>query len=103
MRFPKKCRYWNHNKETRKTIICFICGKSFQNKNEMMRHRKREHIEIVKPCFQFSQNKCRFKDELCWYKHNEENKKNDNMEADFQEVSEDLDPPIDPHVKNLGV
>ena len=60
----------------------------------MMRHRKREHIEIVKPCFQFSQNKCRFKDELCWYKHNEENKKNDNMEADFQEVSEDLDPPI---------
>ena len=75
--YTDKMCYWNHNKETRKNIDCFICGKSFKNKSELMNHRKQEHYEIVKPCFQFYKNTCRFKDDLCWYKHEEENKNNE--------------------------
>lgn len=84
----------------------FICGKSYENKNEMMRHRKRSHSGIIRPWNQFSQNKCRFKDEECWFKHevnvgSEETNKNieevlndDNMDTVFRKVTEDLDPPI---------
>ena len=95
----EKC-FWNHNKETKENVKCFICAKSFENKNEMMKHRKREHFDIVKPCFQYSQNTCRFKDILCWFKHEEENKNSDNMNVDFREVSEDLDPPIAHQAQN---
>ena len=93
--------WWNHNLEMSKVIKCFICGKSFQNKNEMMKHRKRDHWGIVKLCLQYSKNNCRFKDEQCWFKHEleieinedqenlEEQFDDDKMETVFREVSED--------------
>ena len=111
-KLQEKCPYtdqrcwWNHNEKYKENINCFICGETFDNKNEMMKHRKRNHSHLIKPCNAFSQNKCRFKDDLCWFKHQsedqlkdnteelEEEKKDDYMEKVFREVSEDLDPPI---------
>ena len=50
-------------------VNCFICGETFESKNEMMKHRKSKHYGVVKPCFKFSEKQCRFKDEICWFKH----------------------------------
>ena len=73
----------------------------------MMRHRKRNHVQIVKNCVQFQQNNCRFKDEACWFIHELRNENThdksennhtdvnkDNPEKVFQKVSKDLDPPV---------
>ena len=102
----EKC-WWNHDEKFKENINCFICGETFDNKNEMMKHRKRKHSNLIKHCTEFSLNKCRFKDEQCWFKHQteeklednheelEEEKKDDDMEQVFREVTEDLDPPIE--------
>ena len=108
-----KCTYadnmcwWNHNEEQNESIKCFICGKYFESRMSMMKHRKLEHIKSVKTCTQFQQNNCRFKNEACWFSHEveydntgdkihepSEGNKKDNFEKVFQEVSEDLDPPL---------
>ena len=103
----EKCPYaedicwWNHSKE--RSIKCFICNETFASKMLLMRHRKKDHTQLVKTCNNFSQNNCRFQNDDCWYIHNSENvaepmppKCNDggNVKTVFQKVSEDLDPPI---------
>ena len=71
----------------------------------MMKHRKRDHSNIVKLCSQYQQNRCRFQNESCWFKHenetenpheerNNDEAKNEQPEMVFRPVSEDLDPPI---------
>ena len=72
----------------------------------MMLHRKSEHRNTVKFCSQFQLGNCRFKDEACWFKHDQENedtaeeapedeeKQKPKQKQVFQKVSEDLEPPI---------
>ena len=68
-----------------------------------MRHRKKDHTNLVKSSNNFSQNNCRFQMNDCWYIHDSENGDEainpkcydkDDVETVFQKVSEDLDPPI---------
>ena len=111
-----KCDYtdemcwWNHSSRNLNSdqISCYVCGKVFANKIEMMKHRKTEHIEIVRPCTKFLNNECRFQEMSCWYTHgvnDEETTANnsgpeviedDDMEVDsvFQNVTENLVPPL---------
>ena len=72
----------------------------------MMLHRKSEHRNTVKFCSQFQLGNCRFKDEACWFKHDQENedtaeeapeeeeKQKPKQKQVFQKVSGDLEPPI---------
>ena len=56
---------------------CFFCGKTFTGKNELMKHRKREHVNIVKECDKYREGKCGFENEFCWFLHNMKTAKND--------------------------
>ena len=51
-----KCTYadnmcwWNHNEQQNESIKCFISSDIFESSVQMMRHRKRNHVQIVKMC-----------------------------------------------------
>ena len=71
----------------------------------MMNHRKRSHASYVRKCIQFAKNNCQFKNNSCWYQHEEEMEtdkdtkdKNSNEHEDsdqvFQKVFGNLKPPI---------
>ena len=91
---------------SREEIKCFVCGKIFESKPEMMKHRKKEHSQVIMPCKQFQIKKCRFQDERCWFKHEVENVHNDDApksmdeenpmetESVFQQVTKDQEPPL---------
>ena len=90
--------WWSHVVKTGESKTCYICGKEFQNKNEMMIHRKREHGSIIKDCQEFINKKCRFQEDFCWFKHTIKETDDEIMEIEsnqvFQKASENLKPPI---------
>ena len=101
-----KC-WWIHDakleSEKRGEIFkCYICGDTFGQKGQMMVHKKSKHEELTKYCNLFLDEKCRFKDETCWYRHKDKQKdnskentvKNVTENSVFQEVHENLKPPI---------
>ena len=64
----------------------------------MMIHRKREHGSIVKNCQEFINNKGRFQEHFCWFKHIIKETDDEIMEIEsnqvFPKASENLKPPI---------
>ena len=69
--------WWNHEEKRNcsANIQCYICGKSFEKKSDLMSHRKKNHIDLVQQCNKFINAECRFQSEFCWYKHSQDNKK----------------------------
>ena len=60
---------------------CGFCGKSFNIKNDFMKHRRKDHPEIVTSCRDSSS--CRFGPSRCWFIH-------DNSEENNQLESSDM-------------
>ena len=89
--------WWSHLK-TEKDHSCYICGETFIDKNIMMKHRKKEHGNVVKECSEFIKNNCRFQEAACWFKHSiitiREGVTESNNEQVFQKASENIKPPI---------
>ena len=103
-RIEGQCNYsdemcwWSHVEKNGQDHTCYICGKTFIDKNSMMKHRKIEHVNIVKECSEFIKNNCRFQEAACWFKHSI-NTSNDGVTESlngkvFQKASENLKPPI---------
>ena len=72
-RFCKRCNYeaedghgyvldthfWSeHDKEENESISCKICDEMFPALPELMRHKKKYHIEKVNFCWNFSTDSC---------------------------------------------
>ena len=51
------------------SIACRNCGEMFNEKWNLMNHRKNMHSSNVATCRNFSVGKCNFSAELCWWKH----------------------------------
>ena len=64
-----------------------------------MNHRKREHIEICRPCINFSKGECRFND-ACWFKH-ENNSEKQNGCKYGQNCENRLNIPVCPYTHEL--
>ena len=92
-----KC-WWNHNlSRGNQEFKCFVCEEKFENKPSMMSHRKKKHPEIIRKCFNYEENKCRFQDAFCWFKHEISQQKEEQRNGQssvFQKVSGNLKPPI---------
>ena len=88
--------WWNHEiKERRNEVTdCFVCNKTFSTKSTLMLHRKTYHSDIVRNCTDFSEVKCKFKEDSCWYKHVKKNSNIDEFDSGFQNVKENLEPPL---------
>ena len=105
--FSDELCWWSHDTSIMNTgeqVKCYVCGKRFEKKAEMMTHRKLKHAEIVMPCKKHQIKQCGFQDQTCWYKHetesnddsvpkpmNEEQKME--TESVFQKVTQNLKPP----------
>ena len=55
----------------------------------MMIHRKHNHESMVKECTDFEQNRCRFKEQFCWYKHENNIKIEDSTNKDTNQIEID--------------
>ena len=97
--------HWIHGKVDKedRSINCFICGKTFNSKIEVMKHRKQSHGKVVEPCNKFVRGECPFQDDFCWYKHENESKgkpvedngtKDDEDPLVFQKAQKPSKPPI---------
>ena len=106
--FSSKMCWWNHAaqdeiKENHEEIFkCYICSENFENKRTMIIHRKMDHV--VRDCYLYLDNKCRYSEDSCWFSHvekvNEEDKKgniDESSESVFREVRVNLEPPIENH------
>ena len=55
-------------------VVCRICKESFGDKNAMMNHRKRDHLDKVGVCKNIANGlNCRKGPLHCWYKHEQPN------------------------------
>ena len=103
----RKCNFsadecwWNHAEGEDKTIECYFCDKSFQNRTQVMMHRKKEHRKTVKPCTKDVESNCSYEKDLCWFLHKEENvsfSKTENEATNnsfFWQVPNHPEPPLD--------
>ena len=94
--------WWNHKEENEQNIECYFCENTFRSRGSVMMHRKKEHSKTVKPCSKYLDSKCIFGEETCWFKHGGKEEKDENTRESecepersvFQEVSNDLEPPL---------
>ena len=50
---------------------CHSCGEKYGSKEDLMKHRKTKHFDIIKKCRYFAQGNCGFESKICWYRHDE--------------------------------
>ena len=84
-KFNKSCWRLHKPGQSNESFTCFSCKENFKTINELMRHRKREHIELCKPCSP-KEGSCRFENDpdRCWFLH-----------EDFQQRGNKQAPPIE--------
>ena len=88
--FGERC-FYNHIKLSHGEFICYVCGKTFESKRDLMLHRRNTHQTEV--CREFLSNKCKFTSASCWWSHQINDKKAEQATQVFQESSENLAPP----------
>ena len=113
-RFNSESCWWRHEaidgeQQNTGRVECYICNKTFEAKGDMMIHRKQMHINIVKMCKNFQQNSCSFRDQFCWYRHDDngmeveddinliddvENIRQQEKNSVFRNATKDLKPPL---------
>ena len=50
---------------------CKNCGEQFNNKRNLMYHRKSKHINSVAYCRNKLEGNCSYEDNMCWWNHAE--------------------------------
>ena len=96
--FNSESCYWSHESKENETSAfnCFICRKAFQNKVEVMKHRKTDHISHVEPCNKFLTGECPFQSKFCWFLHTINSIEKENILV-FPEATKEAKPPIKPY------
>ena len=64
--------FHSHNKgnpEVKLNFFCKVCFRSFESKNELMRHMKIQHKELVPECRYYKNGECNFNESKCWFHH----------------------------------
>ena len=56
------------------SIECNLCEDTFENKGDVMKHKKKEHTKKVDICWNYAGGKCEFEEEKCWFIHKDENR-----------------------------
>ena len=79
--------WWSHSERKSSTdnCECFICGKTFSTTSELMAHRKKEHLNVVRSCPKFREGSCSFQDIFCWFKHATNTAEHEHSSEDIEE------------------
>ena len=54
------------------SISCNFCENTFEDKRDLMKHKKEEHTDRVVNCWHYSAGMCPYGEEKCWFIHNKE-------------------------------
>ena len=49
-------------------LFCHSCSKKCASREDLMKHRKKDHPEIIKKCKFYRQGYCEYND-ICWFSH----------------------------------
>ena len=77
--YPDEECWFNHSvneKHGSKQPTCSFCDKAFHVLPELLKHRKKEHTDLVAPCRNILKGACKFGISKCWFNH--ENIENSN-------------------------
>ena len=70
--------------EVQISVTCNFCEKNFPTKKDLMAHKKKEHVETLAKCWNFSAGNCTFGDKDCWFSHNSfEKPDQNNLKCNF--------------------
>ena len=87
--FSDETCLWSHAANQKKeTFKCFVCDKVFESKVKLMVHRKSLHEETIKTCNKYLSKSCRYKNETCWFKHDEKEMNVENTNEEVMEVKD---------------
>ena len=90
--FGDNCLY-SHKKLEAGQLRCFDCGDEFQEKHNLMLHRKNAH-RSGSVCKNYLSDSCRFSNESCWWIHQDSiNVFSEKNQLDFQKVPHNTAPP----------
>ena len=89
----KHVRETGHEKHDELRENCYSCGKTFQNFETLMQHRKEVHGQAINKCRYKDKNLCKFGDN-CWYSHQDNEVLNVTNKQDFQDGQVTLPPEI---------
>ena len=97
--FTAEACWWVHERRANneEKIQCFICSEIFNNKSNLMSHRKQKHSNFVQMCTKFSNKSCRFQEDFCWYRHKTEK---DEIACEVEEKETDTTPVFQKGIKN---
>ena len=72
--FEDECWY-NHSitgsNDLKTEFKCRVCDNIFIDRNDFMKHRKKEHVQNVVFCKNALKGTCKFGAKKCWFNHNE--------------------------------
>ena len=81
----KTCRYfiegnckfgnqgiYSHTQVGEGKSLCFKCGNTFDSKDDMMKHIKKDH-KSTNICQNYKNKQCRFTNDKCWFTHESTN------------------------------
>ena len=68
---PEQCWYKHKNSPLPEnaTFKCFSCHEIFNSRILLMKHRKKMHIGLCRPCENFLKGECKWDNMSCWYSH----------------------------------
>ena len=74
--------WWSHagglKNQNQINYTCSLCDKVFQDRAQLMKHRKVDHEHAVSMCNHALNGTCHFGSENCWFRHNDSKLKNTN-------------------------
>ena len=54
------------------SIKCNLCDNTFENKRDLMIHKKEDHTEKIELCWHYSKGTCPYGEDKCWFIHDKE-------------------------------
>ena len=54
------------------SIKCNLCDNTFENKRDLMIHKKEDHTEKIELCWHYSKGTCPYGEDKCWFIHEKE-------------------------------
>ena len=91
----EKC-FYRHEENGNIKFKCNFCENVFNTKDELMKHRKQQHVETVSNCRDHQKGYCKWKENNYYYSHKYmigEESQNKIKTQVFQKVQETAQPP----------
>ena len=70
---------------------CNFCDKNFTTLAQLLKHKKSLHEQVVPACRNYSNGRCTYTNDKCWFKHCDQNTNENNENEDIINKNENMD------------